>query len=77
MKYLLDTSVFLWALAFTRQIKSAGTRSPVEPPGSLQKRPMGDGSKPANGAAGNLISFIPFSPAQASPFLCASSVGRI
>jgi hypothetical protein len=28
---------------------------PSEPRGSLQKRPMGDGSKPANGAARNLI----------------------
>ena len=45
--------------------------------GSLQNRPMGDGLKPANGVARNIVPFIPFSPAQASPFWCASYVARI
>jgi len=31
-------------------------------------------SKPANGVARNIVPFIPFSPAQASPFWCASYV---
>ena len=47
------------------------------PRGALQNRPMGDGSKPANGVARDIVPFIPFSPAQASPFWCASYVARI
>src|SRR5580700_10685723 len=38
------------------------------PRGSLQNRPMGDGSKPANGVAGDIVPFNRFSPAEASPF---------
>jgi len=49
----------------------------ISPRGSLQNRPMGDGSKPANGVARDIVPFIPFSPAQASPFWCASYVARI
>jgi hypothetical protein len=48
-----------------------------KPQWSAEKRPTVVTSKPANGCGPELGSFNLLSPAQASPFWCASSVGRI